>query len=76
MLIAESEIPAILDAAGCRVVIGRWRDLYTGDTITDPGALDVDHFVPLSNAFRAGGWAWDRVQRQRYAKTTCRTRRT
>lgn len=67
VLIAESISPVTLDAAGCRVIGGAWRDMYTGSTITDPGELDVDHLVPLANAFRTGGWAWNRIRRQQYA---------
>ena len=67
VLIAESRTPAILDAAGCRVVSGWWIDPLTGEEFTNPSDLDVDHQVPLANAFRAGGWGWNRDTRSRYA---------
>lgn len=67
VLIAESITPVTMDPTGCRVLAGAWRDLYTGSTITEPSELDVDHLVPLANAFRSGGWAWDRTWRQLYA---------
>lgn len=67
VLVAESITPVTLDPTGCRVIAGAWRDLYTGSTITDHSDLDIDHLVPLANAFRSGGWAWDRTRRQLYA---------
>jgi hypothetical protein len=68
VLVAESEIPVrFRDARRCAVASGRWRCPYTGRLITDPRELDVDHLVPLHEAHRAGGHAWDRAQRQRFA---------
>jgi hypothetical protein len=67
VLIAESQTSVTLDDAGCRVVSGRWVDPLSGEVITDPARLDVDHAVPLANAFRSGAWAWDRATRTRYA---------
>ena len=42
--------------ARCRVIGGTWRDAYSGLFHTDPSVLDVDHFVPLAEAHRSGGW--------------------
>jgi hypothetical protein len=67
VLIAESQTTVTLDAAGCRVLSGRWVDPLSGEVFTDPAALDVDHMVPLANAFRSGAWGWDRDTRTRYA---------
>jgi hypothetical protein len=68
VLVAESETAVrFRDARRCAVQSGRWRCPYTGRMITDPHELDVDHLVPLHEAHRAGGHAWDREQRQRYA---------
>jgi hypothetical protein len=67
VLIAQSLVPVTLDRRGCRVVAGLWRDPYTGERFTVPAALDIDHIVPLANAFRSGGWSWDRHTRRRYA---------
>ncbi|MCA9655295.1 MAG: HNH endonuclease [Myxococcales bacterium] len=68
VLVAESEIPVrFTTARRCKVAKGRWRCPYTGRTFTDPAELDVDHMVPLHEAHRSGGHAWDRQQRQQYA---------
>lgn len=52
---------------GCKVKSGKWFDPYTGKTFTDPKQLDVDHVVPLKEAFESGGWKWDRQRRAAYA---------
>lgn len=55
------------DPRECRVELGLWRDPYTGNFVTIPRALDVDHMVPLKHAHQAGAWAWSREQRREYA---------
>ena len=51
----------------CRVATGRWYGAYTGTFVEDPGALDVDHVVPLKNAHRSGGWRWPPEKKAEYA---------
>jgi hypothetical protein len=51
----------------CKVVSGQWLDPYTGQTYTKPTDLDIDHVVPLANAWRSGASSWDDKQRERYA---------
>ena len=67
VLISESLQPVVLDDRGCRVVSGEWLDLYTGQTFTDPSRLDIDHFIPLSEAHRSGADTWTLEQRQSFA---------
>ncbi|MYI82394.1 MAG: HNH endonuclease, partial [Chloroflexi bacterium] len=68
VLVAESQA-AVSYATGreCRVESGSWTGPYTGTTFTDPGALDIDHMVPLANAHRSGGWAWDSARKAQFA---------
>ena len=66
VLIAESTVPVTLDGSGCRVIAGRWEDPYTGRVFTDPRRLDVDHFIPLAEVHRSGGYAWTPRKRRRY----------
>jgi hypothetical protein len=54
-------------AEGCDVISGRWRDPYAGGTYTDPSEIDIDHVVPLANAWRSGASSWDEGLRERYA---------
>lgn len=59
------QVNAVSDA--CSIVSGKWTDPYTGQVITDPGALDIDHMIPLSYAANHGGQAWDKKKKEKYA---------
>ncbi len=52
---------------GCDVESGRWLDPYTTRTYTDPLDIDIDHLVPLANAYRSGASGWGEAERERYA---------
>lgn len=52
--------------AGCRVTAGRWVSTYDDTTITDPGAVQIDHRVPVKEAQRSGARSWTREQRARF----------
>ena len=68
VLIAESLSAVVYEASdACRVESGDWFGVYTGESFTDPGDLDVDHMVPLANAHRSGGWAWSKERKAEYA---------
>jgi Protein of unknown function (DUF1524) len=57
----------VVVAEGCDVESGRWLDPYTERTYTDPLDIDIDHLVPLANAYRSGASGWDEAERERYA---------
>ena len=67
VLIAESQSPAKLDSTGCRVLEGLWFDPFTGQRVTDPSRLDIDHLIPLAEAHRSGAGSWTPEQRRRFA---------
>ena len=52
---------------GCDAESGRWLDPYTKRTYTDPLDIDIDHLVPLANAYRSGASEWDEAEREHYA---------
>ncbi|HLU95836.1 MAG TPA: HNH endonuclease family protein [Thermobifida alba] len=56
---------------GCKVLSGTLHDPYTGKTIEftseDPQAVQIDHVVPLSLAWRMGADGWDRDTRVEFA---------
>lgn len=55
------------DVVGCDVVGGRWRSAYDGDVTSDPSSFDIDHFVPLKEAWVSGAWRWNAATRERFA---------
>ncbi|WP_328863067.1 HNH endonuclease family protein [Streptomyces sp. NBC_00306] len=52
---------------GCRLTGGAWFSYYDGQEVTDPGALDIDHMVPLAEAWDSGASAWTAARREAYA---------
>lgn len=65
VLISESRTTA-REGTGCRVA-GSWRSVYDGRTTTNPSSFDVDHVVPLKEAWDSGAWGWTPASRQGYA---------
>lgn len=51
----------------CKVISGEWIDPYTGDTVTDPKKLDIDHVAPLAYVAAHGGNSWDAATKQKFA---------
>jgi hypothetical protein len=51
----------------CKLTGGKWLSVYDGKTITNASQLDVDHMVPLAEAWRSGAWKWTAAQRQAFA---------
>jgi hypothetical protein len=51
----------------CKLTGGEWFSSYDGKTITKSSLLDVDHMVPLAEAWRSGAWKWTSAQRQEFA---------
>lgn len=41
--------------------------MYTGQTFIDPSRLDIDHFIPLSEAHQSGADVWTAAQREAFA---------
>jgi len=52
---------------GCDVVGGRWRSAYDGNVTINPSSFDIDHFVPLKEAWASGAWRWNADTRERFA---------
>ena len=67
VLIAESLTKAQVDAYGCKVIEGDWLSRYDNVVHTNPSELDIDHMVPLKEAWDSGAWNWTAAQRQAFA---------
>ncbi|SCG36239.1 Protein of unknown function [Micromonospora siamensis] len=58
--------------SGCNVVGGRWESVYDGKVLTDPIEVDIDHTVPLAEAWRTGAAEWDDAKRGNFANDLTR----
>jgi hypothetical protein len=51
----------------CPVTSGKWYSYYDGVTLYDPSELDIDHVVPLAEAWRSGASSWTAEKRKDFA---------
>ncbi|MBT1186627.1 HNH endonuclease, partial [Streptomyces sp. CJ_13] len=66
VLLAEAVVyPEI--GPGCTLTGGVWWSYYDEREVTPAGALDIDHMVPLAEAWDSGASAWSAVRREAYA---------
>ncbi len=56
VLDAESRV----EVSGCDIAAGRWRSYYDGEVWTDASDVDIDHLVPLAEAWDSGARQVDR----------------
>lgn len=56
----------IIDSA-CVSTSGRWLSPFDGATWTAASDVDIDHMVPLSNAWKSGAASWTTARRQAFA---------
>lgn len=66
VLIEEAiEKPTI--SGDCDLVGGTWYSVFDSVTTEDPGDFDIDHFIPLKEAWDSGAHAWSASQRRAFA---------
>ncbi|MFE0773195.1 HNH endonuclease family protein [Streptomyces sp. NPDC058861] len=66
VLLAEAvQEPAV--AAGCKLTGGKWVSYYDGVEVGEAGKLDIDHMVPLAEAWDSGASTWTSTRREAYA---------
>ncbi|MFI6639998.1 HNH endonuclease family protein [Streptomyces sp. NPDC050504] len=58
--------------SSCAAVGGSWFSEYDGATWTAASDLDIDHVVPLAEAWRSGANSWTTAQRQGFANDLTR----
>ncbi len=52
---------------GCTVVGGVWQSIYDGVSTSNSSTFDVDHRVPLKEAWDSGAWRWSASTREAFA---------
>ncbi|MEI8239098.1 MAG: excalibur calcium-binding domain-containing protein [Actinomycetota bacterium] len=66
VLLRESLAPTTHSAGHCTVVTGRWVSPYDAFTGTSASSFQIDHMVPLKEAWDSGAWAWSASTRFAY----------
>jgi putative cell wall-binding protein len=66
VLAKESLTPVVL-GSGCTIISGQWTSWYDDASWTNPADVDIDHMVPLSEAWKSGAYGWTGEQRRDYA---------
>ncbi|MEV6193345.1 HNH endonuclease family protein [Streptomyces sp. NPDC051920] len=58
--------------SACVATGGSWYSVYDGATWTAASDVDIDHLVPLAEAWDSGAGAWTTAQRQAFANDVTR----
>lgn len=66
VLIAEADDPVTV-GSGCSLSGGRWFSYYDRVSWTNASDVDIDHMVPLSEAWGSGARNWSDAQREAFA---------
>nr|WP_107056083.1 HNH endonuclease family protein [Streptomyces griseus] len=66
-VLIEEAVTAPEQGANCALVGGSWYSPYDDTYFTQARALDIDHLVPLAEAWDSGASAWTAAERQAYA---------
>ncbi|MFE2868289.1 MULTISPECIES: HNH endonuclease family protein [unclassified Embleya] len=53
--------------SACTATSGTWTSAYDNVVTTNPSTFDIDHVVPLSEAWASGAWAWTTTRRRAFA---------
>jgi hypothetical protein len=67
VLARSSSVKVTYAAGGCTVSAGSWWSSYDGTRHLVAGELDIDHLVPLEEAWTSGAASWDHATRVAYA---------
>lgn len=66
VLVSEADDPVSV-GSGCALTGGRWFSYYDRVSWTDPSDVDIDHLVPLAEAWDSGARSWTTSTRQAFA---------
>ncbi|GIF08978.1 hypothetical protein Asi03nite_65160 [Actinoplanes siamensis] len=62
----------VVTSSACAATSGSWYSPYDGATWTAASDVDIDHVVPLAEAWRSGASAWTTSRRQSFANDLTR----
>ncbi|WP_112470562.1 HNH endonuclease family protein [Streptomyces triticisoli] len=62
----------VVTDASCASISGSWYSVYDGVTLTASSGVDIDHVIPLAEAWDSGASKWTTAQRQAFANDLTR----
>jgi hypothetical protein len=65
--VLQRDADSVTEGNDCYPTSGSWTSPYNGATITDPSKVQIDHIVPLGDAWASGAASWTTAQRQAFA---------
>ncbi|MBK1784771.1 HNH endonuclease family protein [Prauserella cavernicola] len=65
--VLERDGTGVETGSDCYPTSGSWPSPYDGETWSDPSDVDIDHVVPLAEAWRSGAADWTTDQREQFA---------
>ena len=65
--VLQKESLETVEIKNCRVVRGKWYDAYGGQFYTQTSKLDIDHIIPLKEAWESGADKWNAKKRKEFA---------
>lgn len=66
VLISEA-LAALTQHGRCTIDSGSWYSPYDGVTLTSARKVDIDHMIPLKEAWLSGAYRWDAATRASFA---------
>jgi hypothetical protein len=63
---------SVVTDSACAATSGRWYSPYDGATWTAASDVDIDHVVPLAEAWRSGASSWTTSRRRSFANDLSR----
>lgn len=58
---------SVVTDSSCAATAGSWYSPYDGATWSAASDVDIDHIIPLSNAWRTGASSWTQSRRTQFA---------
>ncbi|GAA5197124.1 HNH endonuclease family protein [Rugosimonospora acidiphila] len=71
-VVLEHQGSGVRVTSSCEITAGDWTSPYDGKSYTDPQKLQIDHVVPLANAWKSGAKNWTTQRREEFANDLTR----
>ncbi|KIZ14988.1 HNH endonuclease family protein [Streptomyces natalensis] len=66
-VLKQEAVEAPVQASGCKLTGGQWWSYSDDPAVNGPSGLDIDHMVPLAEAWDSGAYDWTAKRRELYA---------